>query len=94
MVQLQHFNRSIPFYMLLNDTRAFVNKVELVVAAMACLEDGRVLCPPIMFTEEDASAAPLLFTAVGTGVFSVTPHNRTDRSAAEHALLPHSSTIA
>ena len=27
MVQLQHFNRSIPFYMLPSDIRAFVNKV-------------------------------------------------------------------
>ena len=27
IVQLQHFNRNIPFYMLLSDTRAFVNKV-------------------------------------------------------------------
>ena len=77
MVQLQHFNRSIPFYMILSDTCAFVNKVELGVAAIAGLKDGRVPCPPMTFTEADASAAPLLFTAVGPGVFSVTPGNRT-----------------
>ena len=76
MVQLQHFNRSIMFYMLLNDTPAFVKKL-LVVAAMAYLEDGRANCPPMTFTEMHARAVPSLFTAAGAGVFPVTPGNQT-----------------
>ena len=41
MVRLQHFNRSIPFYMHLSDTGAFANKVAgIIVATMVCLEDG------------------------------------------------------
>ena len=57
---------------------------------MACVEDIKVPCFPITFTETDPRAAPLLFTVVtveGAGVFPVTPGNRTAVGAAECFLL-------
>ena len=66
------------FDMLLSDTRALVNKVAgsggygLPGIWQECL------VPPMTFTETDARAAPLSFTAaVGAGVFTVIPGNQT-----------------
>ena len=73
MVQLQHFNRSIPFYMLLSDTPAFVKMKSLVVTAMAYLEDGRVPYPPMTFTEMDARHSIIIYSS---GRRSVSRHTR------------------
>ena len=55
MVQPQHFNRSIPFYMLFSDTRE---------GGHGCLEDIKVPRSPITFPETDLRAAQLLVTVV------------------------------
>ena len=55
MVQPQHFNRGIPFYMIFSDTRE---------GGHGCLEDIKVPRPPITFPETDLRAAQLLITVV------------------------------
>ena len=59
----------------------------------ACLEDTKMPCLPITFTETDPRAAPLLFTVVaGAVVFSVTPGNRTAAGAGVFLVTPGNRT--
>ena len=85
MVHLQHLNRSIPFYMLLLDTRRSDERDdEGGLGPISCGRVGgggygRVLCLPKAFTETDARAAflLLLFTVVVcAAVLPVTPGNQ------------------
>ena len=75
MVQLQHFNRSISFYMLLSDTRAFVNKV--AGSGGHGLPWGwQSAFSPHDVHQNGCQGTTIIISAVGAGVFPVTPGNR------------------
>ena len=71
-----------------DDCDAYHN-FHLLKRDMACLEDIKVPCLLITFTEMDPREAPLLFTVVvGAVVFFVTPGNQTAVGAGVFLVTP------
>ena len=78
----------------MDDCDAYLNS-RVLKEDMACLEDIKVPCLPIItFTETDSRAAPLLFTVVVAGavVFPITPGNRTAVGAGVFPVTPGNRT--
>ena len=76
MVQLQHFNRSIPFYMILSDTCAFVNKVA-GSGGHAPAGGQSALHPHDVHRSGSQGSAIIIDSSGRQSIFLKTPGNRT-----------------